>query len=204
MHLKNTALTDQRSIKTHYIIQATFKDMVRNLDANKITISDIAGQAGISRKTFYFYYGCREDIFLETCDKIVERYALFMDKVDDADFTVQFYRKFFEFFASQDLYVERLLCNPTYYPYRERIIKSCAQANRNRKNILTNMTEKERLLFQDYAANNMFNLYRRWVELDGKVSLEELISFAFKMVYHGMSWVHDGKEPDIDAHTEVL
>lgn len=183
----DTKLTDQRAIKTHHAIEATFKDMIRTMDADKISISDIAAQAGINRKTFYLHYECREDLFNEVCDEIVHRYATAMAKVDTENFTMLFYSTFFEFFAKQDLYVERILCDPSYCVYRDRIVAACATVNRSIRNIYVNMDEEERLLFKDYAAVNMFALYRRWVELDKSIPVDHLIKFSKKIVYQGMS-----------------
>lgn len=200
--LAETKTVDQRFIKTHYLIKATFKDMVRTMDANKINISDIAAQAGINRKTFYVHYECREDLFNEVCDEIVHRYGTEMGKncADRFGESGAFYRTFFEFFSRQDPYVERMLCHPSYYPYRERIIKGCANDNRHRLNIFLRLTEEEQALFEDFAANNMFNLYRRWVELGKNIPLDHLIDFSYKMVYRGMSWIIVGVEP---PRTEV-
>ena len=182
-------MSDQRSIKTQYIIKATFKDMVRTMDANKISISDITGQAGINRKTFYQYYACRDDLFYEICDEIIERYRTALGVLDDCegDFWPEFYRIFFEFFADQDPYVERILCHPSYYPYCSHIIAGCAQVNRDHHDVVPNMTESERALFNDYGATALFVIYRRWVELGKEIPVEEVVSFATRIVHYGMN-----------------
>lgn len=101
---------------------------------------------GVSRKTFYQYYAWREDIFVEACDDVVRRYTASMAAAEEdaTQDSVAFYRRFFEFFAKEERYVERILCDPSYSVYRARIVAGCAASNRRHQDAFEKMTEEER------------------------------------------------------------
>lgn len=55
--MQETTHIDRRVIKTKRAIKEAFAKLLTQKDINDITISDIAAEANINRKTFYNYYG---------------------------------------------------------------------------------------------------------------------------------------------------
>lgn len=194
---------DPRTLRTRNIIKATFKDMIRTMDADKISISDIAGQAGINRKTFYLHYSCREDLFKDICDEFVQRYSSELFRSENAVFETGFYRSFYAFLNKQDLYIERILCHPSYHEQRDYIISECAKINREHGDVFKNMSEDEKNLFDDTPAMIMFNVYRRWVALGKTIPLEVLGNFAMKMAYYGLSYWLGPHVPNVQDPREI-
>ena len=54
--MENESLLSARAVKTNRRIHAAFFSLLRQKEFGKITVSDIAREAGINRKTFYAYY----------------------------------------------------------------------------------------------------------------------------------------------------
>ncbi len=195
--MANDENVDRRTVRTCNAIETTFQQMVCEMDEKAINVKAISERAGINRKTFYLHYSCIEDLFQNTCDKICEDYSETLAIADpesmiatsEEEAILRFYRAFYEYFTSQDLYVERLICSPSYYTWGNQIIDACAAVNRKRRNIYKSMTDEERSLFNNLAAVSLFNTYRQWVALGKNISIDSLVEFSHKFIYHGMSCV---------------
>lgn len=53
---------DPRAVRTRAGLQQAFKDLLDEKPFHKITVTDIAEQAGFARHTFYNHYETKEDI----------------------------------------------------------------------------------------------------------------------------------------------
>lgn len=69
--MQETARIDRRVVKTKRAIKEAFAKLLTQKDINDITISDIAAEANINRKTFYNYYGGIYEVVGEIEDDIV-------------------------------------------------------------------------------------------------------------------------------------
>ena len=62
-------MRDRRIARTRKAIQNAYLDLLRQKGTEKITISDIAREADIDRKTFYLHYNSTEDIIREFAEE---------------------------------------------------------------------------------------------------------------------------------------
>lgn len=69
--MQETAHIDRRVVKTKRAIKEAFAKLLTQKDINDITISDIAEEANINRKTFYNYYDGIYEVVGEIEDDIV-------------------------------------------------------------------------------------------------------------------------------------
>nr|WP_316621569.1 TetR/AcrR family transcriptional regulator [uncultured Ruminococcus sp.] len=69
--MQKTTHIDRRVVKTKRAIKEAFAKLLAQKDINDITISDIAAEANINRKTFYNYYGGIYEVVGEIEDDIV-------------------------------------------------------------------------------------------------------------------------------------
>ena len=69
--MQETAHIDRRVVKTKRAIKEAFAKLLTQKDINDVTISDIAAEANINRKTFYNYYGGVYEVVGEIEDDIV-------------------------------------------------------------------------------------------------------------------------------------
>ncbi len=70
--MSNMMKTDLRIIKTKKAIRSAFADLVSRKPIEEITVTDIASQAMINRKTFYAHYTGVHEVVSEIEDEIVE------------------------------------------------------------------------------------------------------------------------------------
>ena len=102
-------------------------------------------------------------------------------------------RLFFENAANMSLLHERLMCSGSYHPMWEKINKRIMDYRRETNRGVFGLNEyAENLIFAYYGANSTL-LYRQWVQDGKKLTLEELIEIATKLICSGMSSVVKGE-----------
>ena len=62
-------MRDRRITKTRKAIQNAYLNLLKQKGTEKITISDIAREADIDRKTFYLHYDSTEDIIRDYAEE---------------------------------------------------------------------------------------------------------------------------------------
>ena len=65
--------TDRRVVRTRKAIMNAFDKLVSNSDVEKITVSAIAREADIDRKTFYLHYNSIDDLANCKTEEVLER-----------------------------------------------------------------------------------------------------------------------------------
>lgn len=184
---------DLRVIKTREAIHNAFKQMICDMDYDEITIKELTQRAQINRKTFYLHYGSLDDLLEELQQEIAENFISRKVSYASMNDIHGLIRLFFEHAANMPLLHERLMCSGSYRPIWEKINKRIMDYRRetNRGAFGLNQYE-ENLVFAYYGANSII-LYRQWVEDGKKLSLEELIDIAEKLICGGMSSVVKGQ-----------
>lgn len=184
---------DLRVIKTREAIHSAFKQMICDMDYDEITIKELTQRAQINRKTFYLHYGSLDDLLEELQQEIAENFISRKVSYASMNDIRGLIRLFFEHAANMPLLHERLMCSGSYRPIWEKINKRIMDYRRETKRGAFGMNQyEENLVFAYYGANSTI-LYRQWVEDGKKLSLEELIDIAEKLICGGMSSVVKGQ-----------
>ena len=179
--------TDLRVVKTKAAIHRVFKEMICEMDYDKITVKELAERAMIDRKTFYLHYETIDDLLHEFQDEIVESFVSQNVSYESMDDIRRIIRYFYEFAEKMPEVNERLLCSGSYAVVGEQINARIMahQAKRYTGAFSRNLYE-DSLVFAYFAANTTI-LYRQWVR-DGKVMpVEDLITTATRLVCNGLS-----------------
>lgn len=71
---------DKRILKTKQLIKNTFSKLLEEKEFEKITISEIANTAMISKGTFYYHYEDKYDFVQKLIDEMIEEYKELMIK----------------------------------------------------------------------------------------------------------------------------
>jgi len=180
---------DQRVIRTKASIKENACRMIEEMSAEKITVKELTGRAGIHRKTFYLHYSCLEDLFNEITDDILKEYLLEMDKLHPPFFIPDTHRVFFTFFSGQPLYVQRLLCEGSYQVYCSRIFYDSLYYNQQRNHSFAGYSPEVRQVINDFIVNSTLNAYRQWNKSGRVLSLEEIIEVSSRLLEGGVSAV---------------
>ena len=70
---ENAPKLDRRVVRTRKAIQAAFRNLVVRQGADKITVSALAREADIDRKTFYLHYASLDELAEEQGHLVVDR-----------------------------------------------------------------------------------------------------------------------------------
>jgi AcrR family transcriptional regulator len=178
---------DLRVQKTQEAIQSTFKEMVCEMDASEITVKDLTERARIHRKTFYLHYTCIEALYEDLLKGLAERYFEEIDKIPcDASFK-EVNRVFFTFMASQEPYMERMVCTASYHDFCNRLFTTMLRHNRGRYNPYAAFSESEQNIINTFLSTGSLNLYRQWVQDKKALPLDRLIELSGELFTNGIA-----------------
>lgn len=178
---------DLRVLKTRSAIRNTFKSMIMEMEASQITIKELTERAMIHRKTFYLHYPCIEALYEDVLSELSGKYEKVIDQIPaDAPFT-EVNRVFFEFMAEQEPYMEKIVCDPSYREFSDRLFMRMLRHNRSRHNPYAAFSPYEQNIINTFLGVSSVNLYRQWVRDGKRVPLANLIALSGKLFYSGIS-----------------
>lgn len=178
---------DLRVIKTRKAIKNAFKEMVMEMDASKITVKELSERAQIHRKTFYLHYTTIEALYEDVLKEVAEGYYQAIDQTaPDAPFS-EVNRVFFTFMARQEPYVEKMVCDPSYRDFADKLFLATLSHNRNRYNPYQKYSQPEQNIINTFLALGSVNIYRRWVADKKQVPLESLIALTNQLFMNGIA-----------------
>ncbi len=179
--------TDLRVIKTRNAIRKTFKEMVMEMDAPKITVKELTERAMIHRKTFYLHYTTIEALYEDILQELSQQYYEEIDRLQpDAPF-IDVNRVFFTFMAEQEPYMEKIVCSFSYREFADKLFMSMLGHNRSRYNPYAAYTQAEQNIINTFLGMTSINIYRKWIEDKKNIPLEELIALSGKLFTYGIS-----------------
>ena len=182
---------DLRVQKTLAAINRAFEEMVCTMQPQEITVKELTERAKINRKTFYLHYTCIEHVYEEAIRRLADGYIEIMGKTEIDNGSGAFNMKnltqvFFEYYAAQGAFAERIICNPDYRPYFNRLCGITLQHNCGQFNPYSHLSQEEQNLVFTYLCTASNEMYCRWV-LDGKkVPLQKVIAIASQLLERGL------------------
>lgn len=177
---------DSRVRRTCAAIKETVKQMICEMDAGKITVKELTDRAGIHRKTFYLHYAYIEALLEELLQEVLDSYSAQMDRLEVPFYITDTNRVFFEFFAAQEPYVEKMMCDPSYRSYCDALLFRSLAHNRQRFDTVERYSAAMRNVIDSFMVNGTLNIYRQWIA-DGKaIPLEEIIWLSGSLLEQGV------------------
>ena len=143
----------------------------------------------INRNTFYLHYDSIDALLQEFQDEIagefIEKQVSYTKMVDIR----QMIRVFFEYMSNQSPLQDRLLCSGSCQFLYERINQQIMEHRKKVNRGAFGLDEaSENIIFAYYGSITAI-IYRRWAADGKKLSLEEVIGLATKLICEGMSSV---------------
>ena len=181
--------TDLRVIRTRRAIREAFCSMIMEMDYSDITIKELTRRAMINRNTFYLHYESMDALLRELQEEIagefIEKQVSYTKMADIR----RMIRVFFEYMATQSPLQDRLLCSGSYRFFYDRVNQQVMGHRKLMNRGAFGLDEaSENIIFAYYGSITAV-LYRQWVADGKKLSLEEVIQLATKLICEGMSSV---------------
>ena len=181
--------TDLRVIRTRKAIREAFCSMIMEMDYSDITIKELTQRAMINRNTFYLHYESMDALLRELQEEIagefIEKQVSYTKMADIR----RMIRVFFEYMATQSPLQDRLLCSGSYRFFYDRVNQQVMGHRKLMNRGAFGLDEASENIIFAYYGSITAALYRQWVADGKKLSLEEVIQLATKLICEGMSSV---------------
>lgn len=183
---------DLRVQKTRAAIKNTFKVMVCEMDASKITVKELTERARIHRKTFYLHYTSIESLFEDMMQEAANKYFYEIDQISPTMPMVEVNRVFFSYLSKQDTFTERLICAESYRDFCNKLFMVALKHNRSRFNPYAHLPEAEQNIVNTFTTQSSLDMYRQWVADGKKVPIERLIELTGMLLSAGTESITKG------------
>ena len=181
---------DRRVVKTKRAIKNAFAKLLSQKDINNITISDIAAEADINRKTFYNYYAGIHEVIDEIENDIIRR---FDDALTEIDFKNSLNSPYLIFEKLTNI----INADMDFFGYLLSMNSNVSLSSK----ITDLLTGKVKLLILQYVEaeetrvdimlefmiSGMVAVYKRWFNSDRSEPVEEISSQIKTLALQGLN-----------------
>lgn len=178
---------DLRVQRTKESIRDTFKQMICEMDYEKITIKELTERARINRKTFYLHYNTLEDLLRElqnemAGDFIKRTEGLYrprdMDKIT---------REFFLTHEELGTLGERITCSGSYHYISRRITNEILSQTWQTDKNNSGMDPYVQNIVMNFVSQSTLTIYKQWVADGKQIPLEEIIRLTTQLICNGLN-----------------
>ena len=186
---------DRRILRSRKAIIQAFERLLVDNDLSRITVSAIAREANVDRKTFYVHFGTidglldavAEDIVADVLNEVDARVGALDEELRPAATPGMFFdilneviscnlvlnRRFFES-VSTEVLLERI-----QRPFAEMVVE---------RGLTPDGMSREALEYRvAFMLGGIISVYRRWILSDGEFPVEEVSRAACELTRHGLS-----------------
>ncbi|MBQ6499296.1 MAG: TetR/AcrR family transcriptional regulator [Ruminococcus sp.] len=182
--------TDRRVIKTKRAIKNALMRLLNDRDINDITISDIAAQADINRKTFYNYYSGVHEVIDEMEDDIishVDEALTDIDFIDNLENPYLIFEKLTSVISTDmDTFGYLLGMNTNVGLLSKMVDLLKAKV----KSVILPVVELDELrlnLMLEFMITGMVAVYKRWFNSDRRASIDEISRQMNILAFKGLN-----------------
>lgn len=187
---------DRRKEKTKNAIQEAYFNLLMNGNKDKISITQIANEANIDRKTFYLHYTCVDDIIREfASDRIQELKELLVEEnFSKESFSV------LRFFELLNQIVERHLgifhfisINKTYAFFFDRLKEMLINIIAETYQGYFDFSETKLRMYADFYIAGIISVYIRWISNGYPITMTELAELVSTASFGGLKGLMEGQ-----------
>lgn len=182
---------DFRAQKTRESIRKTFREMLKEMDFEEISVKELTDRAQINRRTFYLHYPSLDSLLNELIDEIADGYIEKTQSLDGYADQPEIARTFLSYFAQQDELHEKIICSSSFKYISDRINRKISEANQGHVDNLGKVDAYTKNLIIAYMNSSCLGMYRRWVADKKKVPAEQFLDIAVQLVCSGVLGLPD-------------
>lgn len=179
---------DRRITKTKAAIREAFFSMIKEKNAPKITVTEIAKRANIDRKTFYLHYDSTEAIINEFYQDLISELLLILEKNDffDRSFDVS------SLFQSLNILIDRnidfyrhIARMPSYFLFWEEIKNIVKSVIVESMSVRLKMSQDELELYAEFYSAGVASAYLTWLKNEVKLTETEVANIVGAAAFYG-------------------
>lgn len=188
--MENESLLSSRAVKTNRRIHAAFFTLLRQKEFGKITVSDIAREAGINRKTFYAYYNDLDELLAGIEDSLIDKYRPLLMSIDvtSGSFDAKAFFEQFNSLAREDIDVYRTLAQYGMLIHiLEKIEELIVEIITRQLPMPSREKEIRCRFYAQYAASGLLSILTHWIGDPQGLSLDDFTDMAANVTVFGVS-----------------
>ena len=189
MH-KSERAVDRRVLKTKRAIQNAFAKLLSEKDINDITISDIAAEADINRKTFYKYYAGIYEVVDEIENDIVRRFDEALTEIDlrsNATSPYMVFEKITSVINTDIDFFGYLLSMNSNLSLSAKLVDLLKAKTRSILQMYLDISESRMELMLEFMVTGFVAVYRSWFNSDRSLPIEEISANINELCFKGLN-----------------
>ena len=182
---------DRRILKTKKAIYEALVELMQKKKLNSITVTELAAQANINRKTFYTYYSTVNDVLDEGICELITSLKDLMYAMSE-DYNMLSPQTLFAFLNTimSDADIVRnlfasdngiLLFNRLQKALQETLLKELTD-----KDIKMNVPSEQYPLISSFVAGGMVSAYYEWITDPDGITLDEMARTLTTLIISGV------------------
>ena len=182
---------DRRILKTKKAIYEALVELMQKKKLNSITVTELAAQANINRKTFYTYYSTVNDVLDEGICELITSLKDLMYAMSE-DYNMLSPQTLFAFLNTiiSDADIVRnlfasdngsLLFNRLQKALQETLLKELTD-----KDIKMNVPSEQYPLISNFVAGGMVSAYYEWIINPDGITLDEMARTLTTLIISGV------------------
>ena len=204
MEKKNEVHIDRRVVRTKQAIRDALARLSEKEDYRKITVTALAREANIDRKTFYLHYSSIDDVITEAVHEEAQRVIHALkditiineDSMNVADLYDALGTKLVPSFSPSKESAQHLPMELVIESAQRELIQLLAEDENSQIKHLGPLLE----FAVAFIVSGSFAAYRRWILSESEVPLENLSEMITKLAFNGISAIIKDKGDGVSAN----
>lgn len=182
---------DRRTLKTKKAIYEALVELMQKKKLNSITVTELAAQADINRKTFYTYYSTVNDVLDEGINELITSLKDLLCAMSE-DYNMFSPQTLFAFLntimsdadIARDLFASdngSLLFNRLQKALQETLLKELVS-----RDIKMNVPSEQYPLISSFVAGGMVSAYYEWITDPDGITLDEMARTLTTLIISGV------------------
>lgn len=182
---------DHRILKTKKAIYEALVELMQKKKLNSITVTELAAQADINRKTFYTYYSTVNDVLDEGINELITSLKDLLCAMSE-DYNMFSPQTLFAFLntimsdadIARDLFASdngSLLFNRLQKALQETLLKELVS-----RDIKMNVPSEQYPLISSFVAGGMVSAYYEWITDPDGITLDEMARTLTTLIISGV------------------
>lgn len=181
---------DRRILKTREAIRKAYMELVIEKGSPKISISELARQADIDRKTFYLHYASPDDVLKEYAEKRFSEIVTAMEEshyFDDPFDVKKLIDLLDRFYEEEEELLIAVAGSDAYDDLWRNVHDTLADKAVMLYSPHVNISADEIKVFYDFFSAGVIDVYRRWVRKEYNYDLHHLVEMISTAARTGLN-----------------
>ena len=182
---------DLRKTRTQKLIQDTFKEMLCEMDIERITVKELTDRAMINRKTFYFHYDTIEQLVDLLLEQVTREYINTFERLPEGRPHEDANAVFFRFFSNQPDWFQKIINYPSYSSLCNQVFdKAYYHALEKTPNPdWKRLPQSVQNMIAIYYRSATLDLYRQWHRERERLTIDDAIFISNNLICNGANSV---------------